>query len=920
MEIREKVFLNLARIHFFLAFCVGSDKVETMFIGPGSEMPMNQIFMRTICCFSILCFLFCSAALAEEDKITKSVLYLNSYHDGYQWSDSIREGIRSGLGSSNFQIDLQIEYMDAKKHNTASVLANLLLLYQQKFKDETFDVVIVSDDDAFNFALKYRPVLFPGVPLVFCGVNDLSEDDLSVGNSTGIVESFDLLGTVDVALRLHPEIKQMIVVGDNSTAGQAIRKQIEELVPLIQERLSVEYWVDRALVNVQEDVRNLSTDSFLFFIPYYQVIDKYFYNAEEVMSAISASSNVPIYTGWEFLLGHGAVGGSLLSGMKHGESAAAMAVKILSGVQAEDIAVQYEPQGVYLFDYLVMKRMGINQKLLPPGSRIINAPNHFYELPREIFWTIIVSFMILVVILIFLMSNMVARRKIERKIKNQLTFQETLIDTIPQLVSWKDIQGRYVGANQTFAHFFGLEALSEVVSKTTKDVVADQQYVKWSIEADAAVVKKQQALRKVRKEIFSGDGESSWLELNKVPLRDQDGRVTGILTTAENVTREQNLEKQLLQSQKMEAIGTLAGGIAHDFNNILTSIINSTELAISDVASGSQTKKDLERVLKAAHRGGRVVKQILTFSRPSQEGFKSTDLGAVVTEVITLMEVSLPANIRMKSYIMPGMSEILADPTQIHQALMNLCTNSFHELRETGGEIQLRLEDVQLDTESAGYLDLDVGSCIKITVIDDGPGIEPKILDKIFDPFFSSKDKTEGSGLGLTVVLGIVKGHGGVLRVQSEVGKGARFEMYLPKIVPLPDSQTREVSSGAQRGGTILFVEDDEDQLLTAPRILKTFGYEVDAVGDSHKAAALLMAASDTYDLLITDYDMPGLSGIELARLVEQQVPELPVIMISGREEAVNAVSEITSVRKIFLKPYDKNELVTMISSILQGT
>lgn len=873
------------------------------------------------CCFILLLLLvLCPwtspAAQGESDK--KTILYINSYHDGYQWSDTILEGIRTELELSTFNIELQVEYMDAKKYNIAPVIDSLLELYKEKFAEENFDVVIVSDDDAFNFSLKYRDQLFPEVPIVFCGVNDLSSEDLQSGNLTGVVEAFDLAGTLDIALKLHPQRRHMIVVGDTSTAGLAIRHQIEELLPAYPEKLEVSYWTQLSLEEVQQRVGTLPDDVFLFFIPYYQQIGNRFYSAEEVMEAIYRYSRVPLYTTWEFLLGHGAVGGNMISGLEHGRQATLMALGILNGERADSIPVSLRPDGVYLFDFKVMQQLQIDEDLLPEGSIVINAPKAFYELPRELFWAIIISCVLLLLTVFFLGINMIVRRQVERRMKEQLTFQETLIDTIPQLVSWKDSRGRYVGANRTFASFFGLGEVGEVVNKTTSDVVTDENYVKWSTSADTAVVSGIEAFRKVRRKIVNPDSQESWLEVNKVPLRDQHGRISGILTTAENITREWNLEKQLLQSQKMEAIGTLAGGIAHDFNNILTSIVNSTELAIGDVPSDSQTEQDLERVLKAAHRGGRVVKQITAFSRPTQEGFRSTDCAAVISEVIHLMEVSLPSNIVIESYISPSIQPIHADPTQIHQALMNLCTNAFHSLREQGGVLQIRLEETSLLKEETDYLELKPGPYIKMTVADNGPGISPDIIDKIFDPFFSSKDKAEGTGLGLSVVHGIVKGHGGGIRVRSEPGHETVFELFLPKITPIEERVITENLVNGGREGRILFVEDDLDQLQSTPRLLQTLGFQVEPVAESEQAIALIAADPQRFDLLITDYDMPALNGVELIKAIRKWAPYLPVLMVSGREEAVSAAAGLSGDVAVVIKPYDKAELESKIQLILQ--
>ena len=867
--------------------------------------------------FAIL-FILLIPLPGSGERTKKSILYLNSYHHGYQWSDSIHDGIRATLNNSPYKIDLQVEYLDAKRYNTAPVSQSLLNVFQKKYTGEHFDAVIVSDDDALNFAINSRSQLFPAVPIIFCGINDLLEEQLAIGNLTGVVESFDLVDTIEVALKLHPKKRRMIVVGDDSTAGRAIKKQIETLVPRYKDRLQVDYWVQIDLPEAQRRVGKLPDDTFLFFIPYYQIIDNRTYTAEEVMRALYTHSSVPLYTSWEFLLGNGAVGGSMLSGLKHGQTAAEIALNILGGTPADSIPVLREPTGAYLFDYQVMRHLNISELLLPKGSILINAPKAFYELPKELFWTIIVSLLLLLVSSLSLIFTMLGRRRVERTIKDQLSFQETLMDTNPQLVSWKDLNFKYLGANRTFATFFGLNDPSELISKSTKDVIGDQDYVRWSQSADVAVVNNREAFRKVRKKLTDHQGNVAWIEVNKVPLRDQAGKIVGILSTAENITRELDLEKQLLQSQKMEAIGTLAGGIAHDFNNILTSIINSTELAIGDVDPQSQTARDLERVLKAARRGGRVVKQILTFSKPSQEGFRPTNLTAVIAEVVGLLEVSLPGNIEMRSHISPNIGWILANPTQIYQAVMNLCTNAFQALREHGGILQIRLEDKNLEVEEAKPLNLEAGAYIQLTVADNGPGIPPSILDKIFDPFFSTKDKTEGTGLGLSVVHGIVKAHHGGLRVDSLEGQETAFKLFFPKVSATDEIPEQKKSFFGSRGGRILFVEDDEDQLNSTPRILENVGYSVTALGLPQEALDLVMAAPNRFELLITDYDMPAINGIELIQRIHAVNPRLPSILLSGREDAIKAAQAIPSIRRVFIKPYDTIDLTVTINTILE--
>jgi two-component system cell cycle sensor histidine kinase/response regulator CckA len=865
---------------------------------------------------TLIFLLFFMPALSIADQVKKNVLYLNSYHNGYKWSDGLLEGVRTVLNSGQFKVDLQIEYMDAKKFDYEVISKNLLALYKEKFKNESFDIIVISDNDALNFINQHRQVLFPEVPVVFCGINDLMDSDTAAGNITGVVEAYDFLATLEVAKKLHPGKDHLVVLIDNSTAGVTIRHQAEKMTKNLNTGLQIEFWIQLSLEEAQQRVKKLPNDTFLFIAPYYQTINGRFYTSEEVSEAIYRHSSVPIYTGWEFMVGYGAVGGKVLSGVEQGKIAGEMALKILGGAKADDIPIIREPSGIFLFDFKVMEKLGIDQKLLPEDSRIINAPEAIYAISKELFWTIVVSFVLLLIALVSMLGAMLERRKVELKIIDQLAFQETLMDTIPQLVSWKDPEGKYLGANRAFMDFFGIRDTQLVVGKTTWEILSDRYYSDWSISTDNAVVANRKAFRKVRRKVVGKDGTEAWIEVNKVPLLGQGGRIVGVLSTAENITKEQNLEKQLLQSQKMEAIGTLAGGIAHDFNNILTTIINSTELAIGDIAPGSQTEADLNRVLKAARRGGRVVQQILSFSRPSREGFRPTDLSSVVQEVVHLMEASMPANITISSNVAPdGGFFVLADPTQIHQATLNLCTNAFHALKRTGGNIDIRLSRLTAEESRLTLVSPASGTIIKLSVADNGPGIKPEIIDKIFDPFFSTKSKTEGTGLGLAVVHGIVKSHQGVIRVLCPSEGGSTFEICLPEAEAGEDIVTGKPASTFVNGGHILFIEDDEDQLQSTPRLLEEMGFTVTALRDPFAALRLARSNSSAFDIIITDFDMPGLSGTQLA----EKLTNLPVILVSGRDDARMAARDFANILKVVIKPYDKNDLMEAIREVMQS-
>ncbi|MBG0775680.1 MAG: response regulator [Desulfovibrionaceae bacterium] len=845
-------------------------------------------------------------ATPEEGELSATILYLNSYHDGYAWSDSILDGIRQVLTGPGLNIDLQIEYMDNKKYDYQSTKNILFKLYSDKFQYDYYDVVITSDNDAFNFMLEFGDTLFPGVPVVFCGVNDIDPNSIKGRNFTGVVENFDIGRTLDIALRLTPGFTKVIGIGDQSITSRAIQNQVAKVIPKYKGRLTFEFWNSYGLDEFLQRVRQNTDNVIYYLIPFHQNVMGKFLNTQKILEEVSRVSKVPLYSNWNFMLGHGIVGGALLAGEHHGRQAAQMALRLIRGERVADIPVITEPESVLRFDYNVLKRFNIPESALPEGSEIINRPKAFYELGKPIFWTIIVSLLFLALLSVFLINNIMRRRQVESQLKQQLSFQEILMDTVPLHVCWKDRKQRYLGANRAFTTFFGLASPEDILSRTDADFVTDADYATWSLRREREVLQSGAPLRSVRCNIKDRDGGTVCMEVNKVPLRDAYQNIMGTLTTGEDVTQRIDLERQLLQSQKMEAIGTLAGGIAHDFNNILTSIINSAELAQMDMDEEDMGQEDLSRVLKAARRGSRLVTQILTFSRPTREGFQAVDLAQIVREDMELIKASTPANIRISLDIPETPNLCTANPGHLHQVVMNLCTNSYQAMHETGGEIAVSLRDVDVPPEEAPAMGVAPGPYLQLTVADTGPGMPPEILHKIFDPFFTTKGKTEGTGLGLAVVHGIIKAHSGTVTVTSEPGQGARFEILLPRAaqseVVIPAAGERALR-GTER---ILFVEDDADQLVTVPRVLRSLGYRVTARPGGDEALAEFSAAPEAYDLIITDYDMPRMTGLDLARAVAAVDPSMRILLISGRRKAQEAATASPNIREVLLKPYNK--------------
>jgi len=370
----------------------------------------------------------------------------------------------------------------------------------------------------------------------------------------------------------------------------------------------------------------------------------------------------------------------------------------------------------------------------------------------------------------------------------------------------------------------------------------------------------------------------------------------------------------------MESIGTLAGGIAHDFNNILAAVIGYTEIALEDVKEDKTLSKNLQQVLKAGKRARDLVKQILTFSRQADQELKPVQVQTVAREALKLLRASLPTTIEIKHDIQ-NKSTVLADPTQIHQVLMNICANAGHAMQEKGGVLEIILENVELDSDfTAKHPDIKSGTYLKLIISDTGHGISPTVLEWIFDPFFTTKDKGEGTGMGLAVVHGIVKSHGGTIIVYSEPEKGSAFNVYLPVIgrdLPTEIRTEKLLPTGTER---ILFVDDEQTIVNAGKRILESLGYEVVAMTSSIKALKLFKAQADGFDLVITDMTMPQMTGDNLAKELMGIRPDIPVILCTGFSAKIDKTKAMSlGIRAFVSKPILKRELAEVVRAILDG-
>lgn len=383
---------------------------------------------------------------------------------------------------------------------------------------------------------------------------------------------------------------------------------------------------------------------------------------------------------------------------------------------------------------------------------------------------------------------------------------------------------------------------------------------------------------------------------------------------------QKQFQNQLQQAQKMEAIGTLAGGIAHDFNNILSGIYGYTELAKFSLNDPESLRDYLDQIFNGAKRAKDLVQQILTVSRKSDQELKPLKAQSVVKEALKLLRSSIPSTIEIKDDIDPACEAIFADPTQVHQIVMNLCTNAYHSMRETEGVLGVSLRPIELlDEMMPRQLDLTPGSYLILEIRDSGYGIPRDILGRIFEPYFTTKQKGDGTGLGLAVVHGIVKSFGGDITVASEPGNGTIFHVYLPVAEKIRQEPRKELTPPLQVGTErILFVDDDETIVKVSKKMLETLGYTVIAMISSVNALDTFKKAPNDFDLVITDVTMPGMTGADLGGHILQIRPEIPIILSTGSDELTNAEKvKLIGSHDYLIKPITHADLAKTVRKVL---
>ncbi|HOP63244.1 MAG TPA: ABC transporter substrate binding protein [Spirochaetota bacterium] len=869
-------------------------------------------------------------AYASEKK---NVLILNSYHQGYRWTDDEMRGILSGLFPVNESIKIYIEYMGTKWTFSNDYFRHLSVLYKKKFRDTGFDVIISTDDDAFNFLKQYRNEVFGTVPVVFCGLNWLEPGRLgNMKNVTGVNEATDISLNIYLMLKLHPEVEKIFIIIDSTTTGKAVYKKLNEIIPYLHERVGVIPLYDIKKEELIKRLAGLGKESLVLLALFNRDSGGEFFEYNEYCRMISDNSSVPVYGLWDFTLGYGIVGGNMASGYSQGFKAGNIAIRLLKGENADSIPVVMESPNKYMFDFIQMKRFGIDRNELPAESIVINEPSSFYSVNKRIFQVILAVTSALAVFSVILVLNIRRRYSAEKRLSESVEKYSTLVNNLNVGVFRSSVEpdGHFIQVNPAMLKIFGYGPEENFLNFPVKDLYSDTA----DRERFLNEIKSSKTVRNCDFLMKKKDGTFISVSITgSAAFNDIDGRLKWIDGILEDVTEKKKMEQEHRHAQKMEAIGTLASGVAHDFNNALGGLVGIISILDNKLRSGLPIPHEklfeyINIMRESGEKGVAMVHRLLAIARKKDAEYSPVDLNAVVKRVVELLVGAVDKTITVNPVYYGKNATIFADASQVEQVLLNLCINAGHAMtimksscNEWGGTLAIIVNRIQGDKylfpELSGSSEKEFW-CISVT--DTGVGMQEDVRCRIFEPFFTTKGEGFGTGLGLSMVKKIVTEHNGFIDVYSEPGTGTTFKVYLPVSHEEPDHvEIPEVNVFPMGEGLILVVDDEPVMLKVACEILRECGYETVTAENGSDAVKIFSERHREIAVVVMDMAMPVMSGITAYREMRNIDPSVKVLITSGFRQDVRVRDVLGMGADGFIeKPYTLEKIAYALKDVIE--
>ena len=734
-----------------------------------------------------------SASPVSEDR--KNILVICSYYQDDPWEKNILSGIKEELNKRFKNVNYDVEYMDARRHSGEQYVRAIYEVYKHKFKNTKYDVIVVCDNDALNFVLKYHDELFQDTPVVFTGINNYVDSMIAERQLfTGVAEDIDIKSTIDLALRLHSNTNKIIFITDKSVTGSAIQANVKSIIPYYGEGITaIQYQMDN-IKDIKEKVIQLEKNSVIFFVGAFRDEDGSIKSLQESIEMVSKISQCPIYTCWDFSIGYGALGGVITEGKKQGELTAAVLARVLQGEKPSDIPVVRDKTNTYMFDFYKLEQFNIDNSLLPQNSIIINSPPRSGIVNTKILYGAISSLIIMVVVGIFIAGvNLYKRKKVERDLLERSQHLYTLINSSPDLICFKDGEGRWLEANEAILKCFELEDMYYKGKSDLELAEVRKQYkdVFLTCHENDEKAWQERTMFRCEQLIGKSEGEARVFDVLKIPLYNKDGSREGLIFTARDITEQKKNEEIKRRAEEDRRLYREAleydmirteffANISHELRTPLNVLFSALQLMDMYAEKGDIIYKNPETgrrtyiIKQNALRLLRLVNNLIDITKIDSGFFELQLQNKNIVEVVEDISLSVVDYIRDKGielvFDTDVEEKILAfDPDKIERIILNLLSNAV-KFTPVGGIIEVQIKDN--------------GEEVSVLVKDNGIGIQHDKQRIIFDRF-RQVDKSlarnrEGSGIGLSLVKSLVELHGGSISVCSTYGEGSCFTFTLP--------------------------------------------------------------------------------------------------------------------------------------------
>ena len=708
---------------------------------------------------------------------TKEVLLLHSYHKGYKWSDDISLAIEKKFAPFK-NINLTTVYMDTKKIATPIYLDKLAHLYKEQFEKRDFDLILVSDNNAFDFAIKYHEYLFKDLPVLFCGINNFDKAFLhenSMDNyMTGVVEQVDIEKNFNLILDIHPDLKKLIIINDFSKTGQAIRRDLNRIIPKFKKRIkTIEYIDDMDMEDIKKILKNAKKDTVILFVLLFKDKTGKFFTYKESLQEIKSVSNVPTYGLWDFYLDYGIIGGLLTSAVGQGEAISKMALDVLNGKSIKDIPIIEKSPNRFMFDYNELRKFDIRIQEYLEDYIIVNRPFSFYREYNGLVNSTILVFIAFIILIILMRRNIRTRKIVEKDLSNQLKFDKVLLDTLPNPIYYKNIDGRFLGCNIAFAKLTNNKRI-DVIGKTAYDFFPNDIAMR-NTDTDKKLLK---SLGSDTSELtlHLQDKGMRYFILNKAVYENIDGSVGGIVCIMDDITERIQQKQFLIQQSKLAEMGDMIAAIAHQWNEPLVELsaqVQDIELSFMlNELKDTQVKEFVNDSMIQIQYMSKTLTDFRNFLKPSTSKTlfdirKSLDeIFEIIGKQVFYSNINLDVNYESNDEDI----SIYGYENEFKQVLLNLINNAKNKIvekHENNGE--------------KGNIVINITSSDKynnIEIIDDAGAIPQDIIKLIFDPYFTTRK--EGTGFGLYMAKVIIEDKmNGRISVQNDNEK-VKFMIKLP--------------------------------------------------------------------------------------------------------------------------------------------